>query len=81
VPGGPLLITLSRMGHLWDALAYAYRVLGFGVRRESERAAPVRSAIITAPSTRNPAETGSSPQLTMVGPVYGEYLSWANVCL
>lgn len=45
----------------------------YGSRRDSERAAPVKSAIITAPSTRNPAETGSSPQLTMVGPVYGEY--------
>ena len=28
-PGGPLPITSSRMGHLWDALAHAYRVLGF----------------------------------------------------
>jgi Transposase DDE domain len=27
--GGPLPITSSRMGHLWDALADAYRVLGF----------------------------------------------------
>jgi Transposase DDE domain len=26
--GGPLPITSSRMGHLWDALAHAYRVLG-----------------------------------------------------
>lgn len=26
--GGPLLITSSRMGHLWDALEHAYRVLG-----------------------------------------------------
>jgi Transposase DDE domain len=26
--GGPLPITASRMGHLWDALAHAYRVLG-----------------------------------------------------
>jgi Transposase DDE domain len=29
VPGGPLPITASRMGHLWDALACGYRVLGF----------------------------------------------------
>jgi hypothetical protein len=29
VPGGPLPITSSRMGHLWDALARAYRRLGF----------------------------------------------------
>ena len=28
-PGGPLPITASRMGHLLDALAHAYRVLGF----------------------------------------------------
>ena len=28
--GGPLPITSSRMGHLWDALAYAYDELGFG---------------------------------------------------
>jgi len=28
-PGGPLPITASRMGHLWDALACGYRVLGF----------------------------------------------------
>src|SRR5690242_8499420 len=28
-PGGPLPITSSRMGHLWDALAHGYRVLGF----------------------------------------------------
>jgi hypothetical protein len=27
--GGPLPITSSRMGHLWDALARAYEVLGF----------------------------------------------------
>jgi hypothetical protein len=27
--GGPLPITSSRMGHLWDALAHAYRVLCF----------------------------------------------------
>jgi Transposase DDE domain len=27
--GGPLPITASRMGHLWDALGHAYRVLGF----------------------------------------------------
>jgi hypothetical protein len=27
--GGPLPITASRMGHLWDALEHAYRVLGF----------------------------------------------------
>jgi hypothetical protein len=28
-PGGPLPITASRMGHLWDALMHGYRVLGF----------------------------------------------------
>jgi Transposase DDE domain len=27
--GGPLPILASRMGHLWDALEHAYRVLGF----------------------------------------------------
>ena len=27
--GRPLPITSSRMGHLWDALEYGYRVLGF----------------------------------------------------
>jgi hypothetical protein len=27
--GGPLPITSTRMGHLWDALEHAYRVLGF----------------------------------------------------
>jgi len=27
-PGGPLPIMSSRMGHLWDALAHGYRVLG-----------------------------------------------------
>jgi hypothetical protein len=27
--GGPLPITSSRMGHLWEALTHAYRVLGF----------------------------------------------------
>lgn len=27
--GGPLAITSSRMGHLWDAMARAYEVLGF----------------------------------------------------
>src|SRR5690242_8696646 len=26
--GGPLPITSSRMGHLWDALAHGYAVLG-----------------------------------------------------
>jgi Transposase DDE domain len=29
-PGGPLPITSSRMGHLWDALCRGYDVLGFG---------------------------------------------------
>jgi hypothetical protein len=29
VPGAPLPITSSRMAHLWDALAHAYRALGF----------------------------------------------------
>src|SRR5262245_23825137 len=29
VDGAPLPITSSRMGHLWDALDRAYRVLGF----------------------------------------------------
>jgi hypothetical protein len=29
VLGGPLPITASRMGHLWDALMHGYRVLGF----------------------------------------------------
>ena len=29
--GGPLPITASRMGHLWDGLEHAYRVLGFEV--------------------------------------------------
>ncbi len=29
VPGGPLPITASRMGHLWDGLVHAYRMLGF----------------------------------------------------
>jgi hypothetical protein len=29
--GGPLPITSSRMGHLWDALGHAYEVLGFDV--------------------------------------------------
>jgi hypothetical protein len=28
--GGPLPVTSSRMGHLWDALSSAYDVLGFG---------------------------------------------------
>jgi len=28
-PGGPLPITASRMGHLWDALLHGFRVLGF----------------------------------------------------
>ena len=27
-PGGPLPITASRMGHLWDALLHGFRVLG-----------------------------------------------------
>jgi len=29
VGGGPLPITSSRMGHLWDALSHVYEVLGF----------------------------------------------------
>jgi len=29
--GGPLPITASRMGHLWDALSHAYEALGFDV--------------------------------------------------
>ncbi len=34
--GGPLPITASRMGHLWDALSRAYEVLGFGVTAEGD---------------------------------------------
>jgi hypothetical protein len=35
IDSAPLPITSSRMGHLWDALARAYRVLGL------EQAAPI----------------------------------------
>jgi hypothetical protein len=34
--GGPLPITSSRMGHLWDGLAHAYRVLGFEQAAEGD---------------------------------------------
>jgi Transposase DDE domain len=34
--GGPLPITSSRMGHLWDALARAYAVLGFGAATDED---------------------------------------------
>jgi hypothetical protein len=34
--GGPLPITASRMGHLWDALSRAYEVLGFDVAAEGD---------------------------------------------
>jgi hypothetical protein len=39
--GGPLPIAASRMAHLWDALAHAYRVLGF---EEAARGCGVRPA-------------------------------------
>jgi hypothetical protein len=34
--GGPLEITSSRMGHLWDALSRAYDALGFDVAAEGD---------------------------------------------
>ncbi len=34
--GGPLPITSSRMGHLWDALSRAYRVLGFDAATDTD---------------------------------------------
>ncbi|WP_456114920.1 IS1634 family transposase [Streptomyces smaragdinus] len=34
--GGPLPITASRMGHLWDALCCAYEALGFDVATASD---------------------------------------------
>jgi hypothetical protein len=36
--GGPLPITGSRMGHLWDGLCAAYDVLGFDVAAGGDRA-------------------------------------------
>jgi Transposase DDE domain len=34
--GGPLPITASRMGHLWDALSHAYEVLGFDAAADGD---------------------------------------------
>ncbi|GAA5108971.1 hypothetical protein GCM10025762_15190 [Haloechinothrix salitolerans] len=34
--GGPLPITASRMGHLWDALAHVYDALGFDVAADGD---------------------------------------------
>jgi hypothetical protein len=34
--GGPLPITSSRMGHLWDALSRAYEVLGFDAATDAD---------------------------------------------
>jgi hypothetical protein len=34
--GGPLPITASRMGHLWDALAQVYEVLGFDAAADGD---------------------------------------------
>lgn len=34
--GGPLAITSSRMGHLWDGLSRAYQVLGFDAAAEGD---------------------------------------------
>jgi hypothetical protein len=34
--GGPLPITASRMGHLWDALAHAYQALGFDAAADGD---------------------------------------------
>jgi hypothetical protein len=34
--GGPLPITSSRMGHLWDALSHAYEVLGFDAATDTD---------------------------------------------
>lgn len=35
--GGPLPITASRMGHLWDALSHAYDVLGFDAAGDGDQ--------------------------------------------
>src|SRR5213082_2999510 len=42
--GAPLPITSSRMGHLWDALEHAYRVLGFERAAGGGRSVPAVGA-------------------------------------
>jgi hypothetical protein len=52
-PGGPLPITASRMGHLWDALARGYRMLGFdGVAGGDEVFAQLVLARIIEPTSK-----------------------------
>jgi hypothetical protein len=51
--GAPLPITASRMGHLWDALAHAYAVLGLDVaRRHDEVFAQLVFARIIEPTSK-----------------------------
>lgn len=54
--GGPLPVTSSRMGHLWDALEHAYRVLGFEATvGDSVSRDLVLARIIEPTSTRHSA--------------------------
>jgi hypothetical protein len=67
LPGGPLEIASSRMGHLWDALCRAYDVLGFqAVAGGDEVFRQLVLARIIEPTSKEDsirvlAETGISP--------------------
>ena len=53
--GGPLPITASRMGHLWDALRAGYDRLGFAAAAEGDEVfrqlvlAPATAALLASP--------------------------------
>jgi len=51
-PGGPLPVTASRMGHLWDARAHGGRVLGFGQAAADEVFAQLVLARISEPASK-----------------------------
>ena len=61
--GGPLPITSSRMGHLWDALEHAYRVLGF----EAAAGDPVFRGLVLARIIEPTSKLDSARVLEEVG--------------
>lgn len=50
--GGPLPITASRMGHLWDSLAAAYEALGFDQAAQDEVFKQLVLARIVEPTSK-----------------------------
>jgi len=68
--GGPLPITSSRMGHLWDALSHGYEVLGFD---QAGRRDEVFRQLVLARIIEPTSKLDSARVLTEVGIDPGSY--------